>query len=189
MKLSSDYRIHKTRGHRIVKCKECERAYQRQVYERNAAAIRERKRVAMAHRRAADPDAYRESRRIDYLENRDARRATIKGYAKKRFFWTRARRLDAVTAKDLASMWKRQRGICALTGVRLDRTAEVDHIVPKARSGDDSLANLRWVSAAANRAKRDLTDEEFLALCESVTAFLGRRIAAYFNGELIRGLC
>lgn len=176
-KAASEYRVHK-RGYRIGKCRECERAYQREWYARNPEENRRRKREDMARRWRDKPDEMREKARADHRNNRVARLASMKAYQHRRFFWLRATKLTGVTARDLASMWKRQRGRCALTGERLDRTAQVDHITPRARGGTDALDNLQWVSVAANLAKRDLTQEEFVALCSSVMAWVGRRIAA-----------
>jgi 5-methylcytosine-specific restriction endonuclease McrA len=77
-------------------------------------------------------------------------------------------------AWDLLLLWKRQRGRCALTGVRLDRSnAHLDHVVPVRRGGTNSLTNLRWVSEAANRAKHTLLDSELLTLCRQVLAYAG----------------
>lgn len=175
-KPASEYRIHK-RGYRIGKCRDCEREYQREWSSRDPEKYRRRKRESMARRRASDPEAARQREREMYHANRGARLIAMKEYQQRRFFWLRATKLKGATARDLASMWKRQRGRCALTGARLDRTAQVDHIIPKARGGLDDLDNLQWVSAAANLAKRDLTQAEFVALCDSVMRWLGERIA------------
>jgi 5-methylcytosine-specific restriction endonuclease McrA len=73
------------------------------------------------------------------------------------------------TAKILASLWREQKGICALTGLKLTReNAEVDHIHPRAKGGEVTKDNLRWVLKEANRAKQTLSDEEFLYLCAAV---------------------
>lgn len=53
------------------------------------------------------------------------------------------------------------------------KRVSLDHRVPRARGGDDTIENLRWVSFAANRAKSALTDEEFLEMCRRVVATLG----------------
>jgi len=52
----------------------------------------------------------------------------------------------------------------------------MDHIVPKTRDGTHDLQNLRWVCRDANRAKRSLTDDEFLSLCKDVAEWFGRSI-------------
>jgi len=51
-----------------------------------------------------------------------------------------------------------------------------DHKIPKARGGGDGISNLQWLCEAANLAKRDLTDAEFVTLCEDVIRWLGERI-------------
>lgn len=93
-----------------------------------------------------------------------------------------ARRYNAaITAADLESLWKSQGGRCGLTGRSIEPVAgqvHLDHIVPRRRGGSNDLANLRWVCAVANNAKRDQTDEEFLALCRDVGEWLGRRLLA-----------
>ena len=61
---------------------------------------------------------------------------------------------------------------CALTGRPLDfnkpETYEYDHIIPTSRGGDNTIDNLQIVCPEANRAKQNLTDEEFLDLCKEV---------------------
>lgn len=140
------------------------------------------KREGMARLRARDPSAARQKQKDWCDRNRDYVRTKVREYHHRRFFWKIARRLsgeDAATARDLRSIWKKQKGICALTGERLTRAnAEVDHILPKKRGGNDVLSNLRWVTHTANFAKRDLTDSEFLALCTNVMRWIGERIAA-----------
>jgi len=103
-------------------------------------------------------------------ENKKRIREQNRAYYFSHFFLTRARELDSsVTASDLARLWKKQRGRCGLTDVRLDRSiAHLDHIVPRARDGNDELQNLRWVTREVNQAKRDLLDSEFFELCRLV---------------------
>ena len=136
-----------------------------------------RKRDGMARRRAADPEAARAYRTADWVKNRKARLATMKAYQRRRFFWMRTMKLSGINAKDLASLWRKQRGLCALTGENLTReNAEVDHILPRKRGGGDEIANLRWTTKTANRMKRDMTDEEFVSACENVMSWIGQRI-------------
>ena len=74
-------------------------------------------------------------------------------------------------------MWRKQKGRCALTGRRLDRTtAHLDHIVPIAKGGSHDIGNLRWLCHEANLAKRALSDDEFIALCRDCMRWLGGRI-------------
>lgn len=179
-KSASEYRVHK-RGYRIGSCRECERAYQREWSARDPEKYRTRKRESMARRRAADPQAARAYRNAYHAANREARTAKMRAYYARRFFWGKAMKLrggDRATACQLAALWKAQRGRCALTGRRLDRSAQLDHRTPKARGGGDQITNLQWLCEAANLAKRDLTDAEFTALCADVMAWIGRRIEA-----------
>jgi 5-methylcytosine-specific restriction endonuclease McrA len=176
----AEYRIHK-RGYRIGKCRECEREYQREWSRKEPDKYRERKRESMARRRAADPDAVRAYQNAYHAQNRDVRTAKMRDYLERRFFWRKTMKLrgtDRATARALAAMWKSQRGKCALTGRRLDRSAQLDHKIPRARGGGDTIENLQWLCEEANLAKRALTDEEFTALCSDVMRWIGERIAA-----------
>ena len=69
---------------------------------------------------------------------------------------------------------------CALTGRPLQfnnpDTYEYDHIMPTSRGGDNSINNLQIVCPEANRAKQNLTDQEFLDLCKEVVIHAGFRI-------------
>lgn len=143
---------------------------------RTADETRAAKRLQMATRRAQDLGAARKSGREHYHRRHEANLATMKAYQRRRFFWRRAVKLKGVSARDLAGLWKRQRGRCAITDRKLDRTAQVDHILPQARGGTDSLANLRWVCALINIAKRHMTDDELEALCADMMSWVGERI-------------
>ena len=110
-----------------------------------------------------------------YIKNAES----IKAKRQSRFFFIRAGsvscRCGTGTAKYLTGilsrLWYKQRGRCALTGRRLTRTnAQVDHIIPASKGGDNSESNLRWLVAECNYAKSDLTNEEFITLCREVVA-------------------
>lgn len=177
-KAESEYRFHK-RGYRIGKCKSCERAYQRDITSKDPDKYRARKRESMARKRAANPEAARTYQKDYYAANRAVQTEKMRNYYARRFFWGKAMKLRGdrrACAKDLASLWRSQKGRCALTGRRLDRTAQLDHKMPKARGGGDEATNLQWLCCEANLAKRDLTDAEFAVLCEDVMRWIGRRI-------------
>jgi hypothetical protein len=89
----------------------------------------------------------------------------------------------AVAFKSLAALWRSQRGLCALTGVRLGRTANLDHIIPKARGGSDHIGNLRWVSFSANMLKRDLLDEELFEIAVQVVSVLSSRLDQHLKAQ------
>lgn len=142
-------------------------------YEETLAAKRE----YQARKRASDPDGCREYANRIYASNREARKASMRRYTKNRFFWSKAHKLNPpLPAKSLAALWRSQRGLCALTGVRLGRTANLDHIIPKARGGSDHIGNLRWVSFSANMLKRDLLDEELFEIAVQVVSVLSSRL-------------
>lgn len=147
---------------------------------RTPEQVREAKRLHMARKRAADPEAARAYGRAHHARNREKQIAAMRAYYARRFFWGRAMKLrgaDRANHVELAQLWKRQRGLCALTGRRLDRSAQLDHILPQARGGKDNIQNLRWVCEVANICKRHLTDAEFIALCGDVMRWIGERIA------------
>jgi 5-methylcytosine-specific restriction endonuclease McrA len=144
-----------------------------------ADEVREAKRKHMAKRRLENPEKVRDYQIQRHYKNHEANKKTMRDYASKRFFWVKAmhlRQKDRATTKQLASMWKKQKGLCALTGKKLDRTAQLDHILPKAKGGTDNIKNLQWLSPEVNLAKRDLTDEQFIDLCASVMNWIGKRI-------------
>lgn len=61
---------------------------------------------------------------------------------------------------------------CYLSGQLIDLTNtksyELDHIHPIARGGKSTLDNCGLTATSVNQAKRDLTAQEFIALCQSV---------------------
>lgn len=174
-KAAENYRVHK-RGYRIGKCLPCEAEYQREWSRRDPEKIRGRKREHMARRRAAAPEAVRAYQRKFHAENREQQTLKMREYAARRFFWSKANKLRGICAADLARLWRKQKGLCALTGRKLDRTSEVDHKIAKAKGGGDHITNLQWLSREANRAKRDMSDEDFISLCGDVMRWIGRRI-------------
>ncbi len=99
---------------------------------------------------------------------------------KKTFFDRKARNgsgrhgssYSVLRAKMLWSLWKEQRGRCALTGIRLTReNCELDHIVPFSKGGTHERSNLRWLQKDVNQAKRALSDVEFIKMCRDVVSF------------------
>lgn len=147
---------------------------------RSPEQVREAKRLHMARRRAENPEGVRNYQRQLRAKNPERTRAKLRVYYARRFFWGRAMKLRSegrATFREIARLWKAQRGRCALTGRRLDRDAQLDHILPRARGGGDEITNLRWVCNAANLAKRDMTDAEFQTLCADVMRWIGERIA------------
>jgi 5-methylcytosine-specific restriction endonuclease McrA len=104
-----------------------------------------------------------------------------KKYNKRRFFFVRAAHacgrlndysnIDEVTLA-LSRAWYNQRGRCAYTGKKLDRTAQVDHKIPASRGGTNDSSNLHWVCAEANFVKRDRTHDEFISICSDIAEYI-----------------
>jgi 5-methylcytosine-specific restriction endonuclease McrA len=95
-------------------------------------------------------------------------------HKKKRFFHSRSVHFNNAfntshTACDLASIWRKQKGLCVLSGRLLTpENAELDHVLPKSRGGSHDTSNLQWVVKEVNRCKRDLLESEFIVLCFDV---------------------
>jgi 5-methylcytosine-specific restriction endonuclease McrA len=127
------------RSRRTIQCQANGLGLTRQrAPKRTPAQALEAKRRQMAERRAADPEAARAYHRARHHGNHEANKAAMREYVRRRFFWTKAMKLRGegrATARDLAALWKAQRGLCALTGRRLDRAAQLDHKLAKARGG------------------------------------------------------
>jgi 5-methylcytosine-specific restriction endonuclease McrA len=140
--------------------------------------IREAKRIAMRESRMRNPQRVRDVQRCWYAANRQHVLAKNRSWARRHFFGNKAARRCGATAEQLFGLWLRQRGRCALSGRRLDRTAHLDHIMPKARGGSDCISNYRWCSPEVNLMKRDMTDAEFMDICRDCMEWIGERIAA-----------
>lgn len=85
------------------------------------------------------------------------------------FKWKARRSYIMLSAEELKRLWQEQGGKCGLTGIQLDGTAELDHILPISKGGDNSYENSRWLCRDVNQAKHKLTDEEFFEICRLVT--------------------
>lgn len=148
---------------------------------------KEANRLNAAKRRREQPGHVREIARRCYANGGAERQRDARQRKKAEdFFGYRiqfARRFNpAITVDDLKALWDAQGGRCALTGEVLEArcgenglaadgaVAQLDHIQPVTRGGSHELSNLRWVTTRVNLAKRNLTDEEFLALCQAVVA-------------------
>lgn len=84
----------------------------------------------------------------------------------------------SATLKYLAYLWKKQQGCCFYTGKTLTWETGRHHL--HARSTQASIdrldpargyikGNLVWCTGSVNRAKSNLTKDEFLALCQVIT--------------------
>ena len=158
-------------------CVECRKRkiqeYHKKVMETKPEQERERKRLwARAH-----PENGRKSNRR-WREANPGRMAEItQNYRDRRFFMNAANTLKQFTGVRLSplelwGLWKKQRGICSLTGRKLDGrlrgNASLDHIIARSLGGCTKSSNLRWVCLEANFAKHKLSDEQFVTLCSDV---------------------
>lgn len=86
-----------------------------------------------------------------------------------------------VTTEDLISLWEDQKGRCALTGWKMTMTRRVGIVRTNASidridsSKGYTLDNVQLVCVAANKAKFDLSQKEFVKLCRSVLAKAAKR--------------
>jgi 5-methylcytosine-specific restriction endonuclease McrA len=155
--------------------------------ERSEARVAEQRAMAAANdRRKAELLAAREATRVKYaarLVQIEAERAERqrRREERERYHAERRRALTPAERKDRArrarktkrspwlretgwraELWLKQGGRCALTGVPLEGVVpHLDHIVPRAKGGSNAPDNQQWTHPAANRAKGEMTDEEF----------------------------
>ena len=120
-------------------------------------------------------------------KNKGKHEAMKKAWNKRRFFYSKAMLLQShargglsfETKQQLAIglmfQWIKQRGRCALTGVKLDRTANADHIVPVCKGGTDNSNNFQWLTPEANHFKGSLTVEELAHMCRLVLSKIDQR--------------
>ena len=144
-----------------------------------AKANPEKAKQTQANWRAKNRDSHRAAIKRWREKNKDHARSVESERAKRRFFHTRAKNSVWRTKQgDVAEIrsaifwiWKRQRGRCAMTGKPLDRTAELDHIVPVSKGGKNEPSNLQWLSPEVNQCKNDMTVEQFMEVCKAVLSY------------------
>jgi hypothetical protein len=78
----------------------------------------------------------------------------------------------SIQIQPLQDIWNKQDGKCALSGLELipGTNASIDHIIPKSKGGTNDISNLQWVLTIINSGKLDLSDDEFIKLCEAVVS-------------------
>jgi len=173
------------------RCRPCENAYQREHYRKNLEHNRKRKAAWMASARKdpAKRERFLASQRKAWKKNGSQKRQEYLAGLRHSDPWrwkalvihTSIR--GAVSGDDLRLLHLSQDGKCGLTGRPLDfDDMQLDHIIPRARGGDNSLENLRWTCSVANQCKRDLMDDEFVLVCSQVAEWIGRRIMEVTNG-------
>lgn len=70
---------------------------------------------------------------------------------------------EKIAVGQVWSLAKKQKLKCAISGVKLNnRNISVDHIIPFAKDGKNTIENIQLVHVLLNRAKSDLLPDEFL---------------------------
>lgn len=78
-------------------------------------------------------------------------------------------RHERPTSKAIAELAESQGYCCALTGWELTpELASLDHKQPVSREGKHVMSNLQVVHREINRAKGNMTTEEFVEMCRAV---------------------
>jgi len=107
--------------------------------------------------------------------------AIANNYTAMQFFKKKAKGYKGIKVADLVQIYLEQEEECALCGDKLEldtQKTHVDHIVPKAKGGENWTGNLELVCAACNYAKRDMSLKDFILLCLKVEN-------KYHNTELL----
>lgn len=76
---------------------------------------------------------------------------------------------ERVTSRAIAKLAEAQGYRCALTGWELTpELASLDHKQPVSRCGKHVMSNLQVIHREINRAKGNMTTEEFVEMCRTV---------------------
>ena len=149
---------------------------QREAYQMNPEKYREYQQLWRARNR----DKVNARSRELHTKNREARNAQSRDWKRRHFFYERSRKWEkrngySISAFALWSLWKKQRGRCALTDRTLDgrsiHGAALDHIIARVVGGSGDVKNLRWLCYEANVAKGILTDKELMRLCCDILSY------------------
>lgn len=70
--------------------------------------------------------------------------------------------------------------------LELGRNASLDHIKPRSKGGEAVCENLQWVTWTVNRAKTDMTHDEFVTLCHAVARTNPHHLYAGTHAENMR---
>lgn len=72
--------------------------------------------------------------------------------------------------QELLDLYNKQNGLCAYSDRKLvfGKNAEVDHIIPRARGGTNTIDNLQWLDADINFFKNSMTHDELVQVCKTI---------------------
>jgi len=154
-----------------------DRSKRLRYYYKYRDKMKEKCRIQAKKRYDADPQKKLKQSRKWNMANRNKVKTIKSNWIKRRFFYYKAMMIKSkargglsfqkpmALASALMFQWKKQRGLCALTKEKLNRTAQVDHIIPASRGGTDHSDNLQWLCPRANQIKLDMTLRELKAYC------------------------
>jgi len=70
---------------------------------------------------------------------------------------------------DLIKLFEKQNYTCSYSGEKLTiENAELDHVIPKSKSGTNTIDNLQWTANWVNQMKKDFSEIEFLEKIEKI---------------------
>ena len=149
------------------RCVECAKA----AYRKDPKKVVDR---STAYR-AANPDRAREWHKASYARHIESRRKKAKDYNEKnphkKRIWNennmdkvrakhhrrRARKAGQkyhFTASQLRDLWATVKHACACCGINInEKSRRIDHIVPLARGGNDTISNIQFLCASCNSQK------------------------------------
>jgi hypothetical protein len=146
-------------------------------YYRNRERLRELSRLRAKANYDSNPDKKLADNAEWRTKNKARHKVMKKAWTDRRFFYNKAMLIKAhkrgvismestnELAIGLMRQWIKQRGRCALTDIKLSRTAHADHVVPASRGGTDHSNNFQWLTPEANQFKGARTDEELAHYC------------------------
>jgi CRISPR/Cas system Type II protein with McrA/HNH and RuvC-like nuclease domain len=108
---------------------------------------------------------------MPYMDNRQVVSNIANDPEKLSFFKTKAQAYKYVSVPSLIKLYLKQEGRCALCGddILFDTgKTHIDHIIPKAKGGEDYIENFELVCGTCNYAKRDMSLKEFVLMCLKV---------------------
>lgn len=72
----------------------------------------------------------------------------------------------------IKKLLERQNYRCAYTGgeLTIGQNASLDHIIPTAKGGDNSIENLQWVDLQINVMKNNMSHQEFISTIKLILA-------------------
>jgi len=78
-------------------------------------------------------------------------------------------KLDRVRAKQIWSLAKKQKLICAITGEKLTRdNVSLDHKIPISKGGTNNIGNLQLVTRHSNTIKNNMSMNELISFCQNI---------------------